>query len=273
VQEKEPNHSTLPTGDSTLEEIRSIFYRDLAARAPSSLSLEAHIVASHAHNLEKLESPARYRTPLWEFGRAMMPHPAIADISPDEALDVLEESFCGWVSHLNGSAPSSRRRKVLGGVDGVWLWLFRDLHLQRGVPAIASAEDGRVEFVNTLEVARFGAGADPLDCAFNLARRHRLEPRVGTKRLNEYAMFVSIAGWLQNIMGDRPIGLPESRIGDMLKVESITISRYRKRAMRAGLLEKVEDHHFGGKPGLGRATTFRFDVSRFPVLTEGRLNG
>ncbi len=272
MQEREGNKSTLPTGDSTLEDIRSIFYRDLAARAPSSLSLEAHIVASHAHNLEKLENPKRYRTPLWEFGRAMMTHPKIAGCSPDEALDILEDSFCGWVTYLKGS-PSSSRRKSLGGVDGVWLWLFRDLHLQLGVPAIASPEDGRVEFVNTLEVARFGAGADPLDCALKLARRHPLEPKVGTKRLKKYAMFVSIAGWLQSIVGDPPIGLPEGRIGDMLEVESITISRYRKRAVKTGLMQKVEDHYFGGKPGLGRATTFKFDVSQFPVLTERRFNG
>jgi len=272
VSEREGNRAGPYTRHLSWDDIRSTFYRDLAARTPSSLSLEWHIVASHAHNLEKLESPKSskgYQTPLWEFTRAMKVHPQIDSCSSGNALARVEEVFDGWTKCANGPCALFSSRRGLKSIDDVWLLLFREIHLRRGVPAVPSAEDARVEFMNTLEAARFAAGADPLDCAFNLAQRSPLELPCGSNRGDGYAMFVSLAGWLQNIMGDRPIGLPCDAIGKLLAVTGTSVSRYRKWATESGFIRKVKDHAFGGKPGSGKATMFRFDVTRFPALMKG----
>ena len=67
-------------------------------------------------------------------------------------------------------------------------------------------------------------------------------------------------------MGDRNILLPVAEVAELLGVESITISRYRRWAVEDGYLVELKPYEFAGKGKGGRATEFRFNVGLYPGL-------
>jgi hypothetical protein len=147
-------------------------------------------------------------------------------------------------------------------VDEVWERAFEP---SRSSMVIESAEDARIEFLSNWEKVRFPAGCSPLDAAMEQAKARPLTPP--TEWTAGYGLFISLAGHLQAIQGDRPILLPCRKLGQKkyLGCAAITVSRYRDQAVRDGLLAVTREHSFiRGK--VCEATEFRFDVSRYPSL-------
>jgi hypothetical protein len=121
------------------------------------------------------------------------------------------------------------------------------------------------EFVCNWDAVRYKIGETPLGNALEKAEAHPLRPRRSTRYpefLARYSRFVSVAGWLQVAMGNRPILLPVAKLAVMLGVKPMTITRYRQTAERDGYLRVVKEHSYSKS----RATEFFFDVTRFEVL-------
>lgn len=145
----------------------------------------------------------------------------------------------------------------------------------------------RAEFIDMWTKIRFMPGHDPLTQAFDGARRMRLlvSPAIRDKRPvadppkngelwdeSDYEFFVSLAGHLQVAMGNQDIKLPVERVGEIMEVTKMTVSRYRSMAVQDGYLKIAKIHKYRPK-GRGDATSFRFDVSRFTALEEKAQHG
>src|SRR5262249_13308439 len=130
--------------------------------------------------------------------------------------------------------------------------------------------DAHAEFLDTWDKIRYLPGMTPLDGAAEWARRYPLglAEENGHSWSREYVRFISIAGWLQTSMGDLPIQLPVQDLAEILGVQKMTVSRYRKWAVADGFLVEVKAHSFHPDAKRNRATDFRFNVERFPILAE-----
>ena len=164
----------------------------------------------------------RFHTQLWTFTRVVKSHFA--------------ESADADVVFWDLVVPEIERR---GGWEILDTWL--------------DAEEIYFEFVCNWDAVRYRIGQSPLSNAEMMAEDHPLEPRRASKRpgfLKRYARFVSIAGWLQVSMGNRPILLPVEKLGGLLGVRPMTITRYRQTALQDGYLKVVSEHVYSK----GRAT-------------------
>jgi hypothetical protein len=84
-------------------------------------------------------------------------------------------------------------------------------------------------------VARYPPGGlDPLEVAWDAVRKER--------HFSRYERFLALAGALQAARPDQPIALPLERIAKLLGCHFNLISRFRRRAMEAGLLTLVAYH-------------------------------
>jgi len=172
----------------------------------------------------------QWRSPLWTFVRLVKGHPDVEGLEGTDALKLVETEL---------------------GLD--WYEPFPKSNL----------EDAEFEFLDAWERVRYVPGHDPIGKANRYALENPLVPPI---RLTAgYERFIGVAGWLQAIEGDRNIFLPCEKIGELLDCQPITVSRYRARAVRDGLLRVVKSHRFRPSGG-GEATEFRFDLSRFPQL-------
>src|SRR5262249_2713011 len=106
--------------------------------------------------------------------------------------------------------------------------------------------DAHTEFLDAWDKVRYTPGMTPLDCAVEMAGRFPLIVRREMSRLwtKEYERFISIAGWLQTAMGNRNILLPVAELGEILGVQKMTVSRYRKWAIADGFLKEVAEHTY-----------------------------
>jgi hypothetical protein len=191
-------------------------------------------IGEHTQQLEPdLDVP--YRTPLWNFTRAVKS--CFNDTAnPDDVffdlVDVEVERRGGWGILDIGMRPT----------------------------------DIYVEFVSNWEYIRFRIGEEPLTKAQALAIENPLRPPKCERdpRAAEYGVFISLAGWLQFLMGDLPIMLPCEKVALLMGVGTTTVDRYRKWATQDGYLRVIAKHSWARH----RATKFLFNVSRFPVLKE-----
>jgi hypothetical protein len=136
-------------------------------------------------------------------------------------------------------------------------------------------DDAEAEFLGAWDKIRYLPGYSPLRCALEHARHTtlRLKEEVAQKRPAGYPLFVTLAGWLQVGMGDRDILLPVEEVAELLHVQPVTVSRYRRWAVLDGYLKEVKPYEFRGKGRGGKATECRFDVSLFPCLRERAQDG
>jgi hypothetical protein len=95
-----------------------------------------------------------------------------------------------------------------------------------------------------------------------------LPERIAKRRPAGYASFISLAGWLQVVAGDRPIMVPVEDTAEILEVDPSCISRYRRWAVEDGFLKEVGAYERPQGRRKGKATEFRFAVSLFPALAE-----
>jgi hypothetical protein len=57
-------------------------------------------------------------------------------------------------------------------------------------------------------------------------------------------------------------------VAELLGVEPMTITRYRRWAVQDGLLKEVKPYVFRGKGGAGKAAEYEFDLTRVPGLVK-----
>jgi len=130
---------------------------------------------------------------------------------------------------------------------------------------------------------RFMPGHGPLQQAVEAGRRLRLlisdelrefRPVEDSSQRDEhdYEFFISVAGHLQVIMGDRNILLPCREVSEQMKVSPRTVSRFQQWGVEDKFLVKVKEHSFRSKGG-GSAAEFRFDVSRYSGLESRAQDG
>src|SRR5262249_16788452 len=144
---------------------------------------------------------------------------------------------------VNGLMRGWAKAKKVKDKDGWQVWV--------GV----GREDAEAEFLSCWDKVRYLAGHTPLENAVALAKSHsfRLKAESEGSRSEGYERFVRIAGWLQVGMGSRPIMLPVEDLAQVLGVEKMTVSRYRKWAKEDGYLTETSPHEFRGKGRRGKA--------------------
>lgn len=127
-------------------------------------------------------------------------------------------------------------------------------------------EDLLCDFVYSWRRIRCRIGEGPLATAMRTAVETPLNLPASDpwSDLPTYRTFVSLAGWLQVLMEDEPIFLPGRTIGPLLGRSHTQITRYCAHAVEHGYLELVSEHSITKR----RATEYRFDVARFPILED-----
>jgi hypothetical protein len=125
-------------------------------------------------------------------------------------------------------------------------------------------EDEQLTFLAEWSRVRILPGVSPLEWAARLAREHPLQPK--RSKFKAYNEFISLAGWLQVVVGpDVPIFLPVRSVGDVIGKSRTTVGVMCKLALDDGLLVLVQKAILG-PPGRGRAARYRFAVEWFEVL-------
>lgn len=113
---------------------------------------------------------------------------------------------------------------------------------------------------------RLPGGADPLQTAFQISEQKQLVPaRCKGGRFGLYAKLVSIAGWLQVLMGPtNMIFIPTRKAAALLDCDKNTISGMLRLAEEDGYVELKQ-------PGNEyRSPRFVFDLDCFPELRDWR---
>jgi len=212
--------------------------------APSSGSnLLEFVAGALRYHPNPRPGQSKYRSPLFDFVRLIMAHPEMQELDASTAAVRVEDVL----RHL----PDFDSR-----VD-VWDQFFSD----RGF------EDYRSEFINCWEKIRTPFGFDAIKEAIRKAKEKPLVPQ--WDRGDRFALFVSIAGWLQVRQGGCPIELPVERLAKELSVTPNMVSTYRRWAIADGLLTKIKDYVRPSNGSRGRATEFRFSIEMFPELNGG----
>jgi hypothetical protein len=139
----------------------------------------------------------------------------------------------------------------------------------RSLPQPLRSEECKVAFFDAWESVRLPAGVNPLheahrralDCPLGL------HPNADNSRPASYQVFVSLAGWLCVVLGSDKIKLPCTAVGKVLGVCAMTVTRYRRFAVRDRYLTLTKPARY--RPdGNGEATLFRFDVERWQILVD-----
>ena len=120
-------------------------------------------------------------------------------------------------------------------------------------------EEEQLQFLAEWNKVRLLPGVKPLDWAAEMARQ---KPIKSSRPFPLYNRFLSIAGWLQTLLGNGAIFLPCHAMGNMLGCSHTTVASMRQLAIKDKLLEVVEAH------SARRATRFKFAVDRCPILAE-----
>ncbi len=224
------------------------FRADLEAGVPSTLPFPVYLaraVQEYRRHVEE-DGPPEWQV-LFYFVRLVQGHPAMAGRSGKEAFRAVCEVMRSW-----------SRRKGIPASQGWQHWLDVD------------CDDAETVFLDAWDKVRYLPGRNPLRNALERAEQNPiiLPEELADKRPDVYPRFVSLAGWLQVVMGDQPIKLPVREVGELLRILPMTVSRLRKFAVKDGFLKEIKPHRYAGKRGAGEATSFRFDVSRVPMLRE-----
>jgi hypothetical protein len=163
-----------------------------------------------------------WQTPAWDFGRFAKAHPLLIHLNENRALieikKVLGQNF--WTDHLHMETADAEM-----AFDTVWVEC-------RSVP-----------------------GYDRLTIAFLEAKEAPLmaDPNLPAG----YTVFLKIARSLQRQLPASSFMLPFHKLAPILQCKPMTISRYRKKAIRDGHLKIVKNHTYRSA-GKGDATEFQF---------------
>jgi len=181
-----------------------------------------------------------HRSPIFHFVRIVKSIPELAD---ETALDAFYEVEL-WL-----------QRKGYVDMDEAWQQQF-------GRVGIDSAEDACVECVHLWDEILYPAGYGPLQMAWERAQVYRLQPE--NCRTPGYASFISLAGNLQKLRGPKPIWLPCLRVGELLDVSAMPVSRYRAWAVQDMQMRVLRPHTLKPYSCRAEATEFHFNLDRYP---------
>ncbi len=120
-------------------------------------------------------------------------------------------------------------------------------------------EDAYNEFRLNWKNIRYLPDETPLSQAWARARAYPVKspPRKGSRRATPgYDRFISLAGYLQITVGDRPILLPVKEVAELMGTDKHSISVWRRLAVEDGFLNEVTPAKFNPH-GKGKATEFR----------------
>lgn len=226
-------------------EARKRLRQHLRTGAGPALGLESYVLAAYGEFLDDAERP-EWQSGVFTVLRVLQASPELQRLDAKRALAAAERVLAGWVT---GDGPVALRAAA------AWEEFF-------GI----TAEDARVEFLDGWGKVRCVLGHGPLERAWATAQARPVE--FGPEQLSVdtpgYRLFLGFAGWLQVATGPAPIWLPVRRVGGLLGVQGMTVSRYRSAGIRDGFLREVERASF---PSL-RATRLVFSVDRVPVLKQ-----
>ena len=120
-------------------------------------------------------------------------------------------------------------------------------------------EDQIYDISDYLDEVKIKAGEHPLRAALRLA----IEAPIINSQFQIYTTFVSLAYHLHCIRRGKEIFLPQKILAAVLEVAGGTVSRLIKRARKDGYLVLVKP-----SPNRKLAATYRFNIEKFPALTE-----
>jgi hypothetical protein len=236
-----PPETNQPTGSGKQEGRRATFTREYAAGVPSTLAFGDYLAcAVDAFRDRRCQDPHKDWQGIFYLVQLVKGHPSTATIGAKMAFQRTDGVIRAW--HKEGWE--------------VYLGVTR--------------EDAGATFFDAWDKIRYFPGRTPLGNALEQSERMPLllDKETRVRRPDGYERFVSLAGWLQVGMGDWPIMLPYREVDELLDVQPMTVSRYRKWAKEVGFLTEVKAAKFTGKRGEGEATEFRFDTSRWECLRE-----
>lgn len=241
---------------------RGDWFREFA-----STSLNAYIAKAYRFQFDTQERE-EWHTELFWFVWLIRGHRDMVPLhnQRDKAWNIVDNLVCAWSLHRRGPKQDPPPFGFVQSKDHWQEWF--GMH----------GMDARAEFADVWTKCRFTPGHAPLQQAFDAARQVRLllpdeiraqRPVLPSAQRSEqdYEFFVSVAGHLQVIVGDKPIKMPCVNVAALLGVSKMTVSRYRRWAEADGFLTKTRDHAFRSK-GKGDATEFRFPVERYDSLAK-----
>ena len=155
----------------------------------------------------------------WHFVRLMKGYPALRVLDADSALAVVFP----LVMRIARSRASDS--------DGT--------SISDAVHELTGCEeyDFEATFIHCWVAIRILPGESPIVTAERLAKANPLIPdRCGGGRLPLYARIVSIAGWLQRVVGDQPIHLATRMLGQLVGCSARSAAAYLKMAQEDGFL-------------------------------------
>jgi len=222
---------------------------DRGGAEPLSLSLPKYVewaiqYTDSDSDLEESMHGEQWHSPMFAFTRLCRAHPAIAELSDVEAMQTVEKVLCGLPS----------RQRLTPRADP---W-------QRAFPFAGDADDIKRDFMSSWISVRFVPFRDILGSAAELAKRNLLASSQDRGKL--YRQFISLAGALQVLMGNRPIMLPTRKVALLLGCNPRTVSDLRKFAIQDRLLVVTQPHSFqSSRQSKNMATEFHFAIERFNI--------
>lgn len=192
--------------------------------------------ATHLDQLRE-ENERDWQTPAWDFGRFAKAHPLLIDLDENDALAEIKKSICSefWENPL---------------------------HMARA--------DAEMAFDNIWAECRAVPGYDRLTTAVSLTKE--VACRSGQDGPAGYTTFLAVARHLYYQSPDTAFMLPCHKLSSMLACLPMTISRYRKKAIRDGRIKVVKKHVYRSA-GVGEETEFVYVVDRVAYEGSGSLEG
>jgi hypothetical protein len=182
----------------------------------------AVLQAAHLDHLRQQAPAQHWQTPAWDFGRFAKAHPLLFKLDENRALAKIKTTIGGqfWKDHLHMHIADAEM-----AFDGAWVEC-------RAVP-----------------------GYDPLTIAILEAKQ---SSAVGDNNVPAgYTTFLKVAQSLQRQLPNSSFMLPCHKLAPLLACQAMTVSRYRKKAIRDGHLKIVKNHSYC-PTGKGEATEFQF---------------
>ncbi len=186
----------------------------------------------------------------WHFVRLLKCHPELRDLKTLEALTKARAAIVRASRRLPiyHSFPGAAFDEVIGGF------------------LVENTDEFDAHFIRNWKAIRYLPGESPLETASHLASLYPLSTREAKGDvLPQYRKFVSLAGWLQYVVGDRNIFLPVHKLGPLIGCSARSVSTYIHMAEEEGILERVESHSLKSR----KAHEFRFRTEYWQILREG----
>ena len=201
--------------------------------------LSRYLRRAWQHNQETYREPKQgepFRTPLFEFVRAVKAHAELGEMEAFAAADTIEPYFANWLGDRDFEVWSS-----------VFPW----------------SDDPRSEFIDTWQKIKWPHAY--VERAVEAVKICPLFPKQAFSKT--YAEFVSIAGHLQRSVAG-PILLPCRKIAGVLGCKPTSVSRYRNLAIMAGLLRLQRR----GTRAHREADEFIFETGKFNWTTGEEID-